>query len=235
MKIFKAVLFSLIYMGIYYLFQFLFGTFGMFIMDTIREFKGLMTYTEIDKHLKAIDNILVVVIIISGVFSFLIYLGITYLRKQKIFRVCNFRKVKFQYLVIALIFGISLNIINEYFLWRLLNFNIFVQVVVRYMMMTRHVTDANIILAILGVGIIGPIIEEIIFRGLIFNELKNIMPVSVVIIAQGILFGLCHFNLMQSIYAIFMGIMLGVVYAWIKNIWINNISYNFNFIFGDSC
>ena len=69
-------------------------------------------------------------------------------------------------------------------------------------MMTRHVTDANIILAILGVGIIGPIIEEIIFRGLIFNELKNIMPVSVVIIAQGILFGLCHFNLMQSIYLV---------------------------------
>ncbi len=231
MKIFKAVLFPLIYMGIYYLFQFLFGTFGMFIMDTIREFKGLMTYTEIDKHLKAIDNILVVVIIISGVFSFLIYLGITYLRKQKIFRVCNFRKVKFQYLVIALIFGISLNIINEYFLWRLLNFNIFVQVVVRYMMMTRHVTDANIILAILGVGIIGPIIEEIIFRGLIFNELKNIMPVSVVIIAQGILFGLCHFNLMQSIYAIFMGIMLGVVYAWIKNIWIPIFIHIVNNIF----
>ena len=98
-------------------------------------------------------------------------------------------------------------------------------------MMTRHVTDANIILAILGVGIIGPIIEEIIFRGLIFNELKNIMPVSVVIIAQGILFGLCHFNLMQSIYAIFMGIMLGVVYAWIKNIWIPIFIHIVNNIF----
>ena len=226
MKIFKAVLFPLVYMIIYYFFQFIFGFLGMFIMTVVKRING----QNVD-YVKELGNVLVTAIIISGILSFFIYWGIAYLRKQKMFQVCNFRKVKLQYLVIALVFGIALNVINEYLLLQLMKIDIFNEAFIRYLNMTKFLMNTNIILAILGVGIIGPIIEEIIFRGLIFNELKNVMPVPVVIIVQGVLFGIYHFNLIQFIYATLIGIMLGAIYVLTKNLWIpifihmvNNIS-----------
>ena len=226
MKIFKAILFPLLYMIIYYFFQFIFGFLGMVITTIIKRING----QNMD-YVKDFGNVLVTAIIISGILSFFIYWGIAYLRKQKMFQVCNFRKVKLQYLVIALIFGIGLNVINEYLLLQLMKFDIFSEAFMRYLAMTKFLVNTNVILAILGVGIIGPIIEEMIFRGLIFNELKNVMPVPVVIIVQGVLFGIYHFNLIQFIYATLIGIMLGAIYALTKNIWIpifihmvNNIS-----------
>lgn len=69
-------------------------------------------------------------------------------------------------------------------------------------------------LSILCVGIILPIIEEVIFRGLIFNRIKYQYNYIAAIIISSIAFGIYHGNITQGIYATVMG--FGLAYAYNK-------------------
>ncbi len=68
-------------------------------------------------------------------------------------------------------------------------------------------------------GCIGaPILEEILFRGKILNELlKKYKPAYCIVIAA-FLFGLTHINLMQFVNGFGMGLLCGVVYVKTKDI-----------------
>lgn len=61
-------------------------------------------------------------------------------------------------------------------------------------------------------GIISPVTEEIIFRGLIFNRMKKYYPTILAIIASAALFGVWHGNTVQAIYGTCMGILLAYTY-----------------------
>lgn len=60
-------------------------------------------------------------------------------------------------------------------------------------------------------GIISPLAEETVFRGVIYRKARNIMPVPAAIAFSGVLFGIYHGNLVQGIY----GGLLGCLMAWL--------------------
>lgn len=63
------------------------------------------------------------------------------------------------------------------------------------------------------VAVIGaPLIEEIVFRGLVFRALRHIFPAWVSILLSAVLFGLYHINPVQIVYATVMGIVAGIIY-----------------------
>ncbi len=66
---------------------------------------------------------------------------------------------------------------------------------------------------IVAACVVGPVLEELIFRGVIFNLLKKTFrsPLPAILIS-GIAFGVWHGNLVQSVYAIITGIVLALVY-----------------------
>lgn len=64
---------------------------------------------------------------------------------------------------------------------------------------------------ILIVGIISPIVEELLFRGALLYLLKKITPFMIANIIQAILFGLYHGNVVQGIYAFVIGMFLGYI------------------------
>ena len=72
--------------------------------------------------------------------------------------------------------------------------------------------NQNIIFAILGNIIAAPIIEEIIFRGLVFGRLKKGMPVWLALILSSLLFGLCHVNPLWISYAAVLGMVFAFIY-----------------------
>ena len=72
----------------------------------------------------------------------------------------------------------------------------------------------NSYIEMLVVLLIGPIFEEIIFRGAIFSILRKNIPLVPAIIIQAILFGLLHGNPLQGIYAFFLGIVLCLIYLY---------------------
>lgn len=77
--------------------------------------------------------------------------------------------------------------------------------------MLSGVGSGNIFVAILVVGIIAPIAEEFIFRGVIYRALKKNMSIVSTIIIQAILFGIFHGNLIQGMYTIPLALVLGYV------------------------
>lgn len=72
---------------------------------------------------------------------------------------------------------------------------------------------------LLAVGVLAPIGEELIFRGAIFNLLKENLPLRLAILLQGLIFGLYHMNLVQAPPTAVLGIFLGLVVYYTKSIW----------------
>lgn len=61
-------------------------------------------------------------------------------------------------------------------------------------------------------GLISPVTEEIVFRGLIFNRMRCGYPAAAAILASGVLFGVFHGNLVQGVYGGCMGILIAYAY-----------------------
>lgn len=67
-------------------------------------------------------------------------------------------------------------------------------------------------LQILGVGLLVPIVEELLFRGIIYKRMKEIMPTLQAGISCALLFGVLHANIVQGIYGFCIGILMCLVY-----------------------
>lgn len=92
---------------------------------------------------------------------------------------------------------------------------------------------------ILNYVIIAPLVEELLFRGCIFGDLKEIMPVWGAILLSAVFFGVYHGNLQQGIYAFLCGVILAVIYQLTDSFWmpvlfhalanlISTVSYEYN-------
>ena len=79
----------------------------------------------------------------------------------------------------------------------------------KQIMETSGLVD-NVLITVLYGIILGPILEELALRGLTFGYLEksNIKPFLIILIS-GILFGAMHLNLVQGVYASFLGFFLG--------------------------
>lgn len=72
---------------------------------------------------------------------------------------------------------------------------------------------------LMSVAVIGPIVEELMFRGIIFRYLEKISSIWMPIIVSGIMFGIWHMELVQSVYTAVMGIIIAIVYAKTRSMW----------------
>jgi membrane protease YdiL (CAAX protease family) len=76
--------------------------------------------------------------------------------------------------------------------------------------MEAVMTGQSFLLQIIVIGILAPVIEEIIFRGLVFDQLRKNIPLSLALIIQALLFGIAHLNLIQGLYAFLLGLLMGI-------------------------
>ncbi len=86
------------------------------------------------------------------------------------------------------------------------------------------------IVLILAVGILVPIVEELIFRGLILSEFRSTMKDSTAIFLSALIFALMHGQPIQIGYALVGGLILGVFYVYTRSIWFTigmHIVFNF--------
>ena len=67
-------------------------------------------------------------------------------------------------------------------------------------------------LLILAAVILGPMAEELIFRGMIYERMRHYLSVPLSIVLSALLFGLYHANMIQFIYTSLMGILLAFYY-----------------------
>jgi hypothetical protein len=88
---------------------------------------------------------------------------------------------------------------------------------------------SNTLMGALAIGVIGPVVEELIFREAILGYmLKSDVNKWVAIIASALVFGIIHANLAQIPFAIVIGIIFGIIYYKTGNIVITSILHIVN-------
>ena len=70
----------------------------------------------------------------------------------------------------------------------------------------------NPVLLIAATVLLGPVAEEMIFRGMIYRRAKNYLGTGWAVGISSVLFGLYHGNTIQFLYAAVLGILLAVLY-----------------------
>lgn len=144
------------------------------------------------------NNTIYIIIITSLIFIPLFY------NVYKKYRVKN--NFKINNLFVPLLFGVSISLIYNILLFYLNSIFNFTS--------KFEVSNLSIIIQILSSGILGPIIEELIFRGIIYNKLKNTLKPMKAIIFTSLVFGLFHSNIIDAIYAF--GVSFILIYLYEK-------------------
>lgn len=98
-------------------------------------------------------------------------------------------------------------------------YNVFAFYLNEYFLKTDLYSNQNNLLTTLVItGLIGPIIEELMFRGIIYNELKlKVSPMKAILITT-LFFAITHFNVLQIIYTFAVGFLFIFFYEKYKDI-----------------
>lgn len=81
----------------------------------------------------------------------------------------------------------------------------------------HNITALQFIVLLVSI-IFAPVFEEILFRALIFNELKDNINIFASIIIQAIIFSAMHGNVYKDIYTFLLGIVAALIYLWVNSI-----------------
>jgi len=156
---------------------------------------------------KLMSSQLPAIIIVSGITIIVLFYVITLgEKKQNLFTTYRFNNIKNEYLGYIISLGIltclysigfsGLIDLTKYSNNTLISFDILT-------------TNKSVILSLISVGIICPIYEEIIFRGAISKNLSGHISGTMVVVIQALLFSAYHFNILQAIPALALGLVTG--------------------------
>lgn len=81
----------------------------------------------------------------------------------------------------------------------------------------RRQLDLSFGVGLVVFGLISPIAEEILFRGIIYNRMKKHFPMLPSMLMSALLFGLYHGNIVQAIYGTVMGLLIVLIYRQYNN------------------
>lgn len=87
-----------------------------------------------------------------------------------------------------------------------------------YQNLEKTIYGSSFFIQVLSAGIICPIVEEMIYRSLIYNRIKKITGVMPAAILSSIIFGAFHGNMVQAVYAFLIGLVCVFVYEKYKSI-----------------
>lgn len=88
-----------------------------------------------------------------------------------------------------------------------------------YQELVDNVFGGSFYITFLTSAIMAPILEELLFRGLIYKRLRVMCKPVVAAVISSLIFGITHGNLVQFIYAFMAGLLLAFVYEKYKNLW----------------
>lgn len=78
---------------------------------------------------------------------------------------------------------------------------------------------------LLAVGICAPVLEEILFRGVVFGNLKKVFGSFLAILFSSLIFGVMHGNMVQFLYAALLGIAFAYIYDKTEVLWTSMLAH----------
>jgi membrane protease YdiL (CAAX protease family) len=71
--------------------------------------------------------------------------------------------------------------------------------------------DQTGVLAFVATALVAPVVEEVLFRGLIFTRLRRVMPGWAAVVLSAAVFGACHGEFVWFCYAFFLGVIFALL------------------------
>lgn len=79
---------------------------------------------------------------------------------------------------------------------------------------------STLAIEIISSVIVTPIVEELVYRGIIFKRLKSMTKMPIAIFLSAFIFAMMHFNIVQFVFAFVLGIVIATIYAKTNHIFI---------------
>lgn len=149
------------------------------------------------------------ILIIAGCLTILLLWIVFRCRKKKLLAETGIRTFSIKYVPVIALLGIGLAAVVTFVLGMLPE-----EMLEAYAEESQYITgsDTGITLTvILSNMIIAPVVEELIFRGLILSRLKRAVPVVWAVVISSAIFGLAHGQIIWMAYAFVLGVVLSVV------------------------
>ncbi len=151
----------------------------------------------------------------AGILTLISYFIIFKRRKKNFFSEIRLVKMPIPSCLLMVFFGAVLNIATIFVL-ALIPFP--ESWLSQYGEMSSVITDSAMWLQVLTSVIVAPILEEIVFRGLVHSTLKEGMPMFAAMLISAWVFGLVHVAIIWMIYAAVFGFLLVWVYEKYKSL-----------------
>ena len=99
--------------------------------------------------------------------------------------------------------------------------------IVKYNNVMASYNQGNKLINALELFIIAPILEELVFRGMILKKAKDVFPIIVSNLIQASLFALYHMNLIQGVYTFISGMILGYIVIYYGSIYASILLHSY--------
>jgi uncharacterized protein len=200
---------------------------GLFIFFQLLFFVGGGILLALSDQVELMGIHIHIATIFSAVVSLIFYSLIYRKKGKRLFRLLSVFKIPDGKPALLAPAGVALSVLSVYFFILFQKLDLFESSLMGYYELLEQLLEGNLLILILSVGLIVPLVEEVIFRELVFNELRKNMSVHGALIIQAVLFGIFHMQVVQGIFAVLTGILLGLVYIWLKTIWAPIILHSF--------
>lgn len=209
-NILKSICYILLFLGMQVIV--IFG--AQFVYGFIAGYESAMTGVELDAVVLAenmqtfiLDNTNWISVVYGSLTILFLWLFFV-IRKKKFSYEVGIRSLEGKKIIPAIILGIALS----FFVSSVLSIlPIPEEIWESYAESSQSIIEGSLLSRILGIVIMAPLVEEIIFRGLILSRLKRAMKVPVAMVISSLFFGVMHGHPLWIAYATLMGIVLALV------------------------
>lgn len=87
-----------------------------------------------------------------------------------------------------------------------------------YMDAAESLSQTGVLITVATVAV-APVVEEVIFRGLILSRLRNALPGWLAVVLSALIFGVCHGQIVWICYAFLLGLVFGLMALRSGSIW----------------
>ncbi len=116
------------------------------------------------------------------------------------------------YILSIIIFGIVLNIIISH--------TPLAEQSAQFAKANATLLSGNLVTKVYANCICIPILEEIVYRGIVCGQLQIWTNQTAAVVISAFLFGIMHFNLVQFLYGFLVGLVLSYVYTKTNKLWV---------------
>ncbi len=165
-------------------------------------------------------NLVAAASIVSGILTVIVCAAIFLIRKKSFMREIGWNRVSPESLISPFCVGFGLSVLASLLLAVFVMLLPFMQdMMAEYSAQMELLVGGSAILSGIATVLVAPVVEEVIFRGLIYTRLRRTFPQIAAMLISALVFGLVHGTVVHLIYTVPLGVIMCVFYERYRSLW----------------